>query len=257
MLNLKNISKVYNPGRENENILFNDFNLDIAKEDFITIVGSNGSGKTTLFNIINGTTKPNHGHILLEDKYITNMPEHKRSSFIGRVFQDPKLGTCPSMTILENISLADNKGKKFDLSFGINKKRIPFYKEQIAQLNLGLENKLDVKVGALSGGQRQSLALLMSTIVAPKLLLLDEHTAALDPKTSENIMTLTENLVFSKGITTIMITHNLKHAVKYGNRIIMMHKGNIIIDAAGEARKNLDKEMLWDKFNRLSMEFED
>lgn len=257
MLNLKSISKVYNAGRENENILFNHFNLDISKKDFITIVGSNGSGKTTLFNIINGTTKPNHGSILLDDKDITNMPEHKRSSFIGRVFQDPKLGTCPSMTILENISLADNKGSKYDLSFGINKKRIPFYKEQIAQLNLGLENKLDVKVGALSGGQRQSLALLMSTIVTPKLLLLDEHTAALDPKTSENIMSLTENLVYSKGITTIMITHNLKHAVKYGNRIIMMHKGNIIIDAAGEDRKNLDKEMLWDKFNRLSMAFEE
>lgn len=256
MLKLLNINKTYNAHKENENILFKDFNLTINNGDFITIVGSNGSGKTTLFNIINGTTKPDSGYIYLDSIDITSMQEHKRSSFIGRVFQDPKSGTCPSMTILENMSLADNKNKHFNLKWGINKKRISFYKEQISLLNLGLENKLNTKVGALSGGQRQSLALLMSTIVTPKLLLLDEHTAALDPKTSENIMMLTQNLVISKKITTIMITHNLKYAVKYGNRIIMMHKGSIVIDASDSQRENLDKQQLWDKFNRLSMDFE-
>ncbi len=256
MLKLQNINKTYNMNKENENILFKDFNVTINKGDFITIVGSNGSGKTTLFNIINGTTLPDDGYIYLDNVNITSMPEYKRSSFISRVFQDPKAGTCPTMTILENMSLADNKSKNFNLNWGINKKRIDFYKQQLYLLNLGLENKLDVKVGELSGGQRQSLALLMSTIVSPRLLLLDEHTAALDPKTSENIMKLTQNLIYSKKITAIMITHNLKYAVKYGNRIIMMHKGKIIIDVSGEQRNSLDKNQLWDKFNRLSMNFD-
>lgn len=257
MLKLQNINKTYNINKENENILFKDFNVTINKGDFITIVGSNGSGKTTLFNIINGTTMPDDGYIYLDNVNITSVPEYKRSSFISRVFQDPKAGTCPTMTILENMSLADNKSKRFNLHWGINKKRIDFYKQQLYLLNLGLENKLDVKVGELSGGQRQSLALLMSTIVSPRLLLLDEHTAALDPKTSENIMKLTQNLIYSKKITAIMITHNLKYAVKYGNRIIMMHKGKIIIDVSGEQRNNLDKNQLWDKFNRLSMNFDE
>lgn len=256
MLKLQNINKTYNMNKENENILFKDFNVTINKGDFITIVGSNGSGKTTLFNIINGTILPDDGYIYLDNVNITSMPEYKRSSFISRVFQDPKAGTCPTMTILENMSLADNKSKNFNLNWGINKKRIEFYKQQLYLLNLGLENKLDVKVGELSGGQRQSLALLMSTIVSPRLLLLDEHTAALDPKTSENIMKLTQNLIYSKKITAIMITHNLKYAVKYGNRIIMMHKGKIIIDVSGEQRNSLDKNQLWDKFNRLSMNFD-
>lgn len=256
MLKLQDINKTYNTNKENENILFKNFSVTINKGDFITIVGSNGSGKTTLFNIINGTVTPDSGNIYLDDTDITYMQEHKRSSFIGRVFQDPKAGTCPSMSILENISMADNKGSGFGLYWGINKKRISFYKEQLSLLNLNLEDKLNIKVGALSGGQRQSLALLMSTIVTPKLLLLDEHTAALDPKTSENIMELTQNLVFSKNITAIMITHNLKYAVKYGNRILMIHKGTIVTDVAGEAKNNLDKQQLWDKFNRLSMGFE-
>lgn len=256
MLKLKNINKTYNTNRENENKLFKNFSVTINKGDFITIVGSNGSGKSTLFNIINGTVIPDSGNIYLDDTDITYMQEHKRSSFIGRVFQDPKAGTCPSMSILENISMADNKCKCFGLHWGINKKRISFYKEQLSLLNLNLEDKLNVKVGALSGGQRQALSLLMSTIVTPKFLLLDEHTAALDPKTSENIMELTQNLVFSKNITAIMITHNLKYAVKYGNRILMIHKGNIVTDAAGETRNNLDKQQLWDKFKRLSMDFD-
>lgn len=257
MLKLEHIDKTYNINKENENILFKDFNITINKGDFITIVGSNGSGKTTLFNIINGTIMPDDGYIYLDNVNITSMPEYKRSSFISRVFQDPKAGTCPDMTILENMSLADNKGKKFNLHWGINKSRIDFYKQQLYLLNLGLENKLDVKVGALSGGQRQSLALLMSTMVSPRILLLDEHTAALDPKTSENIMKLTQNLIYSKNITAIMVTHNLKYAVKYGNRIIMMHKGKIIIDVSGEQRDSLNKQKLWDKFNRLSMEFDE
>ncbi|MEW8957116.1 ABC transporter ATP-binding protein, partial [Clostridium sp.] len=213
MLNIKSIEKKFNKGTLNETTLFNNFDLEINKGDFITIVGSNGAGKSTLLNIISGALDVDSGNIVLEGKDITTLKEHKRSKFIARVFQDPTKGTSPSMTILENLSLAENKGKRFGFSLGVNKKRIEDFKEQLSILNLGLEDKIHTKVGMLSGGQRQALSLLMATLKTPQVLLLDEHTAALDPKTSENIIELTDKIVKEKQITTIMITHNLNHAI--------------------------------------------
>ncbi|AQS60247.1 ABC transporter ATP-binding protein [Desulforamulus ferrireducens] len=254
MLTLNNIHKTYNKGTINETVLFTDFNLTIAEGQFISVVGSNGSGKSSLLNIICGSIGIDSGSILLRDKDITHLKEHKRAEFIGRVFQDPSKGTCPNMTILENMSLADNKGKSFGLTRGVNKKRIDYYRTLLEQLKLGLEDKLNVEVGALSGGQRQALALLTSTMTPIDLLILDEHTAALDPKTSENIMELTDQIVKSKGITTLMVTHNLKFAVEYGNRILMMHDGNIVIDATDAEKKEIGINNLLSVFNEISIE---
>ncbi|MBO5114685.1 MAG: ATP-binding cassette domain-containing protein, partial [Peptococcaceae bacterium] len=238
MLKLENICKTYNLGTVNETTLFTNFNLEVKKGEFISVIGSNGSGKTSILNMICGSIPVDSGRILVQGQDITRMKEHQRSKFIGRVFQDPAKGTCPSMNILQNMAMADNKGKPFNLTAGINKKRIPYYQEQLSRLKLGLEDKLYVKVGALSGGQRQAMALLMSTMTPLDFLILDEHTAALDPKTSEIIMELTDEIVREKQLTTLMVTHNLRHAVEYGNRMIMMHQGGIVLDYDGEKKKS-------------------
>lgn len=240
MLKIRQLSKVFNPNSINENKVFDKLSVEIDKGDFVTIIGSNGAGKSTLLNIIAGSIEQDSGTIYIDGENVYSKEEFYRCREIGRVYQNPSFGVAPKMTILENLSLADNKGKKYGLSLGINKKRIESYKELLKELNLGLEDKLYNKVELLSGGQRQALTLLMAVMSNPKLLLLDEHTAALDPKTSEKIMEITKKIVKERGITTLMVTHNLKHAIDSGNRLFMMHRGNIVVDVKGKERKELD-----------------
>ena len=254
MLELRNNDKYYNLGTINEMCLFKNFNLKVEKGEFIAVIGSNGSGKTSMLNMICGSVQPDAGSIYINGKDITKVKEYKRYETIGRGYQDPSMGTCPSMTILENMSLADNKGKSFNLRFGTNRKRINAYKELLSQLNLGLEDKLHVKVGSLSGGQRQALALLMSTMTPLDFLILDEHTAALDPKTADINMMLTQRFVREKGLTAIMVTHNLRYAVEYGDRLIMMHQGKAIMDLKGEEKQKVGIDHILDKFNEISIE---
>lgn len=254
MIELININKYYNPGTVNEMCLFKDFNLGVLDGEFVAVVGSNGSGKTSMLNIICGSIPIDRGAIKIGHEDITLMPEYKRQRRIGRVYQNPAMGTCPTMTILENMSLADNKGRSFNLASGTNKKRIEFYRERLRTLNLGLEDKLQVQVGSLSGGQRQAMALLMVTMTPIEFLILDEHTAALDPKTAELIMQLTDQVVKEKKLTTIMVTHNLRYAVEYGSRLIMMHQGEIVLDKAGEAKKAIEIDSILEKFNQISIE---
>ena len=254
MIELQHIDKYYNIGTVNEVCLFKDFNLTIHDGDFISVIGSNGSGKTSLLNLICGSLGAEAGKIILNGEDITRQKEYVRQRKIGRVYQDPAMGTCPSMTILENMSLADNKGKPFGLGFGTNRKRVSYYRELLSQLGLGLEDMMGSKVGSLSGGQRQAIALLMITMTPIEFLILDEHTAALDPKTAELIMELTDKVVREKKLTTIMVTHNLRYAVEYGNRLIMMHQGEAIIDKAGAEKDNLYVDDLLDRFNQISIE---
>lgn len=244
MLQIQNLCKVFNKNTVNENVVFDGFNLDVNDGDFITIIGSNGAGKSTLFNLISGTTPLDSGKVMLGDKEISKLPEYKCTKYIGRVFQDPTKGTAPSMNILENMSMAYNKGKRFGIGFAINKKLIPYFKEVLSKVELGLEDKLYTKVGLLSGGQRQALAIIMTVMGNPEVLLLDEHTAALDPKTSDKIIKLTEEIIKEKGMTTLMVTHNLNHAISLGNRLIMLHHGKIVLDIQGEEKKNLTIEKL-------------
>lgn len=254
MIELRNVYKYYNIGTINEMCLFNNFNLNIRKGEFISIIGSNGSGKTSLLNIICGSISIDKGELLMDGRSILKTSEHIRNKKIGRVYQNTALGTCPNMTILENLSLFDNKGKRFGLSFGISKKRIDYYKEILSSLNLGLEEKLNTKVKALSGGQRQALALLMTTLTPIELLILDEHTAALDPKTADKIMNLTRKIVEEKQLTAIMVTHNLRYAIDYGNRLIMMHEGRAVIDKKDEDKAKTRLEDVLNKFNEISIE---
>lgn len=254
MLELKHIHKYYNPGTVNEMCLFEDFNLTVEKGDFVSVVGSNGSGKTSMLNILCGSIPVEAGQILMQGKDISHMKEYQRNRKIGRVYQNPALGTCPSMTILENMSLADHKGSFYGLRKGINKSRKSYYQELLSQLNLGLENKLNVKVGSLSGGQRQAMALLMSTMTPIDFLILDEHTAALDPKTADRIMELTDQIVKQKNLTTIMVTHNLRYAVEYGNRLLMMHQGEAVMDLSVKEKEALKVEDILEKFNAISIE---
>ena len=251
MLSLRNIYKTFNTGTSNEMSLYQNLSISVKKGDFITIIGSNGSGKSSLLNMIAGSLNADEGSIEFLGKDISLTKEHQRSTTISRVYQDPLKGTAPSLTILENLSMAANKGKPFNLKKGVNPKQIDEFKKILSRLNLNLEDKLESKVGLLSGGQRQALSLLMATIVEPQLLLLDEHTAALDPKTSELIINLTESLVEEKQLTTIMVTHNLKQAIEVGNRLIMFHKGKIILDIDGEEKKNLTVSELINYFNKL------
>ena len=254
MLELKNIVKIYQGGTVNETCLFDGFSLSIPDKQFVCVVGSNGSGKTSLLNIICGSIPIEDGEIFIGGENITRMPEHRRHRRIGRVYQDPARGTCPSMTILENMSMADNKGKPFNLMPCVNRKKTEEYRALLAQLGLGLEDKMGVKVGNLSGGQRQAIALLMSTMTPIEFLILDEHTAALDPKTAEIIMQLTGKIVAQKQLTTIMVTHNLRYAVEYGDRLLMMHQGRAELDVSGEERRNLKVEDLLARFNAISIE---
>ena len=254
MLELKNINKRYNHGTVNEMCLFENFNLSIQDGEFVSVVGSNGSGKTTLLNLICGSIPLDSGSVLIHGKDISDMPEYKRSKNIGRVYQNPALGTCPDMTILENMSMADTKNKSFNLKPGTSKERISWYRSMLSELGLGLEDKMNVKVGTLSGGQRQAMALIMSTMTPIEFLILDEHTAALDPKTAEIIMHLTDKIVKEKNLTTIMVTHNLRYAVEYGNRLIMMHEGKCIIDKKGKEKEDIRIEDILEKFNAISIE---
>ena len=254
LLSLKNIYKTFNTGTIDEMALFADFNLDINEGEFVSIVGSNGSGKTTILNIISGTTPLDQGSIYLKDENITKMKEYVRARKLARVYQDPSLGTSPNLTVVENLALADNKGQFYGLSFALNKKKKADYYELLKSLNMGLEDKMNTKVKLLSGGQRQALALLMATLQPVDILLLDEHTAALDPKTSEEIMKLTNRIVKEKHITTLMVTHNLRYAVEYGNRLLMFNQGKIVIDKSNEEKENIDVDDLLKTFNEISIE---
>lgn len=254
MLRMENIYKTFNKGTVNSAKVFEDFNLSVDKGEFVSIVGSNGSGKTTLLNLVSGNIAIDAGKIILDNKEITNQKEYIRAKKIGRVFQDPSKGTVNSMTISENFALAENKGKMYGLTFGLNKTKISTYKELVSSLGLGLEDKMDTLVGSLSGGQRQALALLIATMTPIDLLLLDEHTAALDPKTSQDIMELTNKIVKEKNITTLMVTHNLRFAVEYGSRLLMFNKGEIVIDKNGEDKQKLVVDDLLSTFNEISIE---
>lgn len=254
MLELSNIYKTFNQGTIDEKVLFSDFNLTINDGEFVGVIGSNGSGKTTMLNIISGDVTEDSGSVLLDGVELRGTKNFKRAKNIGRVFQNPSMGTCPSMTIWENMSIADNKGKTFGLSFGLNRQRKDFYCSQLELLGMGLENRLSTPAGSLSGGQRQALALIMATMIRPDLLLLDEHTAALDPKSSDTVMMLTEKIVREKKITTLMVTHNLRYAVEYGSRAIMMHDGGIIMDVTGEEKKNKSINDYLKVFNEISIE---
>ena len=254
MLELKHIDKYYNIGTINEMCLFDDFNLTVEDGQFVSVIGSNGSGKTSMLNIICGSSYVDRGSVIMNGEDITNKKEFLRYKDIGRVYQDPSMGTCPDMTILENMAIADNKAKSYGLSLGINRSRVEYYKEQLRSLNLGLEDKLHVKVGALSGGQRQAMSLLMATMTKLKFLILDEHTAALDPKTADLIMELTDSIVKEKKLTTLMVTHNLRYAAEYGDRLIMMNKGHIVLDKAGEDKANVKVNDILDIFNQISIE---
>ena len=254
MIEIKNIHKLYNLGEVTESCIFDDFSLDIKEKEFLSIIGSNGSGKTTLLNIICGSIPIEHGKIILDGKDITKWPEYKRMKRIGRVYQNPALGTCPSLNIIENLSLAENKDRSFNLLPLIDNNRIDYYREMLKSLNLGLEDKMYVKVGALSGGQRQAIALLMTTLNDIDFLILDEHTAALDPKTADIIMEITNDVVKKKNITTIMVTHNLRYAVEYGNRIVMLHQGKNIFDKTGKEKEDLEVDDILSLFTSISIE---
>ena len=252
MLELKNISKTFNAGTINEKRALKGIDLTLNDGDFVTVIGGNGAGKSTLLNAICGTWHIDSGSIVIDGQNITNDPEHKRAKYLGRVFQDPMMGTAADMEIQENLALAKRRGKARGLSWGISKKEREEYRELLSTLGLGLEDRMTSKVGLLSGGQRQAVTLLMAAMSEPKLLLLDEHTAALDPKTAEKVLEITEDIVNKNHLTTLMITHNMRDAITHGNRLIMMHEGRIIVDVSGEEKKNLTVEDLLGLFTKAS-----
>lgn len=250
MLKLNDIYKTYDASLPTRTELFTGLNYNVEKGEFISIVGSNGSGKTTLLNMVAGTVMCDTGHINILGKDITKLQEYKRAKYIARVFQDPKLGTCSSMTVAENLSMATNKGKRYGLEICLKKKDKPKYKDILSVLGMGLEDKIDVFAGQLSGGQRQALALLMASVSMPDLLLLDEHTAALDPRTSAHIMELTEKIITERKITTLMVTHNLDYAINYGSRLTMLHAGNVLFDVCGQEKKTQTIDGLIELFHQ-------
>jgi putative ABC transport system ATP-binding protein len=252
MLQLSNVSKLFNPGTADEKIALININLKLNPGDFITIIGSNGAGKSTLMNIISGVMIPDTGEVRIEGNSIQQLPEYKRSRWIGRVFQDPMAGTAPRMTIEENLAMAYLRGKQRGLGFGVTASKRAFFNEQLQRLGIGLENRPRAKVGLLSGGERQALSLLMATFTKPQILLLDEHTAALDPARAELITQLTEEIVREMKLTTLMVTHNMDQAIRLGNRLIMMDKGRIILDVNEERKKDLTIEQLLGEFEKIS-----
>ena len=252
MLTITNVSKTFHKGTVNEKVALRDINITFETGDYVTVIGGNGAGKSTLLNLIAGTYPADGGSILLDGVELTRLPEHRRASMLGRVFQDPMMGTAATMQIDENLALAARRGLARTLKIGITKKEHDEYYELLKTLDLGLENRMTSKVGLLSGGQRQAVTLLMATLKKPKLLLLDEHTAALDPKTAAKVLTLSEKIVEENHLTTLMITHNMKDAIKYGNRLIMMYEGHVIYDVRGEEKKNLQVSDLLQRFEQVS-----
>lgn len=252
MVDLKGIKKVFHPGTVNERLALNGIDLHLDEGDFVTIIGSNGAGKSTMLNAIAGTFMVDSGSILLDGKDITRLPEYKRAELLGRVFQDPMMGTAPTMQIDENLALAARRGKRRGLKWGISKAEKDEYRELLKDLGLGLEDRMSAKVGLLSGGQRQALTLLMATLKKPKLLLLDEHTAALDPKTAAKVLEISQKVVEKNGLTTMMITHNMRDAIAFGNRLIMMDEGHIVLDISGDEKKDLTVADLLARFSKAS-----
>jgi len=252
MLNLVKLNKTFNAGTINEKKALSDLSLHLNPGDFVTVIGGNGAGKSTMLNAIAGVWPVDNGRIILDGNDITAMPEHVRAKYIGRVFQDPMMGTAPDMQLVENLAMANRRGKKRDLSWGVSKQEKELFREKLSTLGLGLENRLTTKVGLLSGGQRQAVTLLMASLVRPKLLLLDEHTAALDPATAAKVLQLSDEIVTENKLTALMITHNMSDAIAHGNRLIMMDCGRIILDISGEEKKNLTKKELIDKFASVS-----
>lgn len=252
MLEIKNIYKTFNAGTQNEKRALNGVSLTLNEGDFVTVIGGNGAGKSTTLNAIAGVWPVDSGNIVIDGVDVTKLSEYKRAKYLGRVFQDPMTGTAATMSILENMAIAARRGQKRGLGWGVTKAEKEQYREMLKKIDLGLEDRLTSKVGLLSGGQRQALTLLMATIQKPKLLLLDEHTAALDPKTAKKVLTLTDEIVTENHLTAIMITHNMKHAITYGNRLIMMNDGKIIYDVSGEEKKNLQVADLLAKFGQAS-----
>lgn len=252
MLKVTNLQKTFNPGTVNEKVALSGLDLELKDGEFVTVIGGNGAGKSTLFNAISGVWKPDYGTIEIDGVDVTNIPEHKRAQFLGRVFQDPMKGTSPDMEIAENLAIAARRGTKRKLVWGVRKVERTRYKKLLADLDLGLEDRLSSKVGLLSGGQRQAVTLLMATLNRPKLLLLDEHTAALDPKTAAKVLSLTERIVRENNLTTLMITHNMKDAITYGNRLIMLYDGKIVVDISGEDKKKLTVQDLLGLFEKAS-----
>ena len=252
MLKLTNLEKTFNAGTINAKKALNGLDLTLEKGEFVTVIGGNGAGKSTMLNAIAGTWRIDSGSIEIDGVDVTSMPDYKRAAYIGRVFQDPMKGTAADMEIAENLSIAARRGTRRRLVWGLPRRERESYKELLAELDLGLENRLSSKVGLLSGGQRQAVTLLMATLKEPKLLLLDEHTAALDPKTAAKVLEITERIVKEKNLTTLMITHNMKDAIRYGNRLIMMHEGRVIIDVSGEEKSKLTVEQLLEMFTAAS-----
>ena len=252
MLELQSISKTFHPGTIHAKKALQNLSLSLNDGDFVTVIGGNGAGKSTLLNAIAGVWPVDEGHILIDGVDVTALPEYKRAAFIGRVFQDPMMGTAPNMQIEENLALALRRGKKRTLKWGVTKQEREDYYDRLHALGLGLEKRMTDKVGLLSGGQRQALTLLMASLQKPKLLLLDEHTAALDPATAAKVLELSDKIVEENGLTALMITHNMKDAIAHGNRLIMMNEGHIILDIAGEEKKKLTKKDLLDRFAALA-----
>ena len=254
MLEINNVRKTFNARTVNERVALNDITLRLEDQDFVTVIGGNGAGKSTLLNAVAGVWPVESGSIVLDGTDITSLPEHKRAALLGRVFQDPMMGTAASMQIEENLALAARRGQKRTLRPGITREERARYRDMLAELGLGLEDRMTAKVGLLSGGQRQALTLLMATLKKPKLLLLDEHTAALDPRTAAKVLELSERINQENKLMTLMVTHNMKDAIRYGNRLIMMNEGRVILDISGEEKKKLTIELLMNAFARASGE---